>query len=118
MAELSLSHVADRLIGNYNFGGISSGERRRVSIAAQLLQDPSKWHPELPLAAAWASSMRLQLRRALSSASIWKGVFTEVFQTADPTFLKVLCSSRILFHHPSTKRLLGSEVLICALMFN
>ncbi|XP_008821310.1 ATP-binding cassette sub-family G member 5 [Nannospalax galili] len=40
MAELSLSHVADRIIGNYNFGGISSGERRRVSIAAQLLQDP------------------------------------------------------------------------------
>ncbi|KAI5948337.1 ATP-binding cassette sub-family G member 5 [Manis javanica] len=40
MAELSLSHVADRLIGNYNFGGISNGERRRVSIAAQLLQDP------------------------------------------------------------------------------
>ncbi|XP_004447364.1 ATP-binding cassette sub-family G member 5 isoform X2 [Dasypus novemcinctus] len=40
MAELSLSHVADRLIGNYNCGGISSGERRRVSIAAQLLQDP------------------------------------------------------------------------------
>ncbi|XP_004369568.1 LOW QUALITY PROTEIN: ATP-binding cassette sub-family G member 5 [Trichechus manatus latirostris] len=40
MAELSLSHVADRLIGNYHFGGISSGERRRVSIAAQLLQDP------------------------------------------------------------------------------
>lgn len=43
MEELSLSHVADQIIGNYNFGGISSGERRRVSIAAQLLQDPSKW---------------------------------------------------------------------------
>lgn len=43
MAELSLSHVADRPIGNYNLGGISHGERRRVSIAAQLLQDPSKW---------------------------------------------------------------------------
>ncbi|KAL6032066.1 hypothetical protein STEG23_017138 [Scotinomys teguina] len=40
MEELSLSHVADQMIGNHNFGGISSGERRRVSIAAQLLQDP------------------------------------------------------------------------------
>lgn len=43
MVELSLSHVADQLIGNYDLGGISRGERRRVSIAAQLLQDPSKW---------------------------------------------------------------------------
>ncbi|XP_011359646.1 ATP-binding cassette sub-family G member 5 [Pteropus vampyrus] len=41
MAELSLSHVADRLIGNYHFGGLSNGERRRVSIAAQLLRDPT-----------------------------------------------------------------------------
>ncbi|XP_037017972.2 ATP-binding cassette sub-family G member 5 [Artibeus jamaicensis] len=41
MAELSLRHVADRLIGDCSFGGISSGERRRVSIAAQLLQDPT-----------------------------------------------------------------------------
>nr|KAF6445733.1 hypothetical protein HJG63_000069 [Rousettus aegyptiacus] len=41
MAELSLSHMADQLIGNYDFGGLSNGERRRVSIAAQLLQDPS-----------------------------------------------------------------------------
>lgn len=57
MAELSLSHVADRLIGNYNLGGISTGERRRVSIAAQLLQDPSKWHPELLLVAVWTSSV-------------------------------------------------------------
>ncbi|XP_003496268.1 ATP-binding cassette sub-family G member 5 [Cricetulus griseus] len=40
MEELSLNHVADQMIGNYNFGGISSGERRRVSIAAQLIQDP------------------------------------------------------------------------------
>lgn len=53
MTELSLNHVADQLIGNYSFGGISHGERRRVSIAAQLLQDPSKWDPELLLAAAW-----------------------------------------------------------------
>ncbi|XP_051471574.1 ATP-binding cassette sub-family G member 5 isoform X2 [Apus apus] len=40
MAELSLSHIADKVIGSRIFVGISGGERRRVSIAAQLLQDP------------------------------------------------------------------------------
>ncbi|XP_044147218.1 ATP-binding cassette sub-family G member 5 [Bufo gargarizans] len=40
MAELSLTHVADTVIGGRIFNGISSGERRRVSIAAQLIQDP------------------------------------------------------------------------------
>ncbi|XP_053140184.1 ATP-binding cassette sub-family G member 5 isoform X2 [Hemicordylus capensis] len=40
MAELRLSHVANSVIGSRIFKGISDGERRRVSIAAQLLQDP------------------------------------------------------------------------------
>ncbi|KFV70038.1 ATP-binding cassette sub-family G member 5, partial [Dryobates pubescens] len=40
LAELSLSHIAGKIIGSRIFAGISGGERRRVSIAAQLLQDP------------------------------------------------------------------------------
>ncbi|CAN9499624.1 unnamed protein product [Ophioblennius macclurei] len=40
MAELSLTHVAHSVIGGRVFPGISGGERRRVSIAIQLLQDP------------------------------------------------------------------------------
>ncbi|XP_009977508.1 PREDICTED: ATP-binding cassette sub-family G member 5 [Tauraco erythrolophus] len=35
-----LSHFAEKIIGSRIFVGISGGERRRVSIAAQLLQDP------------------------------------------------------------------------------
>lgn len=76
MVELSLSHVADRLIGSYNLGGISSGERRRVSIAAQLLQDPSKWVPEL-----LPGHLPCVCRHFLSfffTVSIWKGVCVEL----------------------------------------
>ncbi|XP_060780653.1 ATP-binding cassette sub-family G member 5 [Neoarius graeffei] len=40
MTELSLGHVAKIVIGGRVFPGISGGERRRVSIASQLLQDP------------------------------------------------------------------------------
>ncbi|XP_007895035.1 ATP-binding cassette sub-family G member 5 [Callorhinchus milii] len=40
LLELSLSHVSNHIIGGHVFRGISGGERRRVSIAAQLLQDP------------------------------------------------------------------------------
>ncbi|KAM8858684.1 ATP-binding cassette sub-family G member 5 isoform 2-T3 [Spinachia spinachia] len=40
MSELSLGHVAHSVIGGRVFPGISGGERRRVSIASQLLQDP------------------------------------------------------------------------------
>uniref|UniRef100_A0A672N5E7 ATP-binding cassette, sub-family G (WHITE), member 5 n=1 Tax=Sinocyclocheilus grahami TaxID=75366 RepID=A0A672N5E7_SINGR len=42
MVELSLGHVAHSMIGGRIFPGISGGERRRVSIASQLLQDPSE----------------------------------------------------------------------------
>ncbi|KAF2988242.1 hypothetical protein EK904_001896, partial [Melospiza melodia maxima] len=40
MTELSLGHIADKIIGSRNIVGISGGERRRVTVAAQLLQDP------------------------------------------------------------------------------
>ncbi|ELU08875.1 hypothetical protein CAPTEDRAFT_33227, partial [Capitella teleta] len=40
MSDLSLTHVQNVLIGGAIVRGISGGERRRVSIAVQLLQDP------------------------------------------------------------------------------
>ena len=40
MSELGLRHVRNSRIGGSHVRGISGGERRRVSIAAQLLLDP------------------------------------------------------------------------------
>ncbi|ELT88926.1 hypothetical protein CAPTEDRAFT_142325 [Capitella teleta] len=40
IGDIGLRHVADNKVGGLLDRGISGGERRRVSIAAQLLQDP------------------------------------------------------------------------------
>ena len=42
IAEMGLRHIADSRIGGSIERGISGGEMRRVSIAVQLLQDPSE----------------------------------------------------------------------------
>jgi ABC-type lipopolysaccharide export system ATPase subunit len=39
--ELGLSHRADTIIGDQFTRGLSGGERRRVSVALQLLTNPS-----------------------------------------------------------------------------
>lgn len=40
MEELGLAHVADTKIGNVFYRGVSGGQRRRVSIATELLTKP------------------------------------------------------------------------------
>lgn len=65
MAELSLTHVAHSVIGGRIFPGISGGERRRVSIASQLLQDPRTF------LSTW-DDLKGSLRPLLSGASLKK----------------------------------------------
>jgi ABC-type lipopolysaccharide export system ATPase subunit len=38
--ELQLSHIADSRIGTSDSGGISGGERKRVSIGVELVTEP------------------------------------------------------------------------------
>jgi ABC-type multidrug transport system ATPase subunit len=41
MEDLGLTHIQDSRIGSVGDRGISGGERKRVSIASELLVDPS-----------------------------------------------------------------------------
>lgn len=43
LSEMGLRHVAEARVGGSIVRGISGGEKRRVSIAVQLLQDPSEY---------------------------------------------------------------------------
>ena len=47
ISKLGLRHVAKSKIGGADVRGISGGERRRVSIAIQLLLDPGRDYPRL-----------------------------------------------------------------------
>lgn len=40
MDQLGISHIANSVIGSEMSRGISGGERRRLSIASELLTDP------------------------------------------------------------------------------
>lgn len=44
LTELGIDHVADQQVGDggYSIRGLSGGERRRVSIAVQVLSAPRK----------------------------------------------------------------------------
>ena len=45
--DMGLRHVTDTIIGGLVTRGISGGEKRRVSIAVQLLQDPRELLDEI-----------------------------------------------------------------------
>ena len=47
ISELGLRHVAKSKVGGADVRGISGGERRRVSIAIQLLLDPGRDYQRL-----------------------------------------------------------------------
>lgn len=51
--EMGLKNVADNKIGGTIVRGISGGERRRVTIALQLLQDPSKYSNMFTINICW-----------------------------------------------------------------
>ena len=42
LSQVGLRHVADSLVGGVVERGISGGEKRRLSIATQLIQDPGE----------------------------------------------------------------------------
>jgi ABC-type multidrug transport system ATPase subunit len=41
LTELELGHVADTLIGDETLRGLSGGQKRRVTVAVELVTDPS-----------------------------------------------------------------------------
>ncbi|KAJ2155853.1 hypothetical protein GGF46_005551, partial [Coemansia sp. RSA 552] len=68
LRQLRLSHVKDTFIGGYGMRGVSGGERKRVSIGAELVTDPSILVLDEPSSGLDSSSaeMVVSLTKAMS----------------------------------------------------
>ena len=44
LVQMGMRHIEDSLVGGVVNRGISGGEKRRLSIAIQLIQDPGVYH--------------------------------------------------------------------------
>ncbi|GMH07638.1 hypothetical protein Nepgr_009478 [Nepenthes gracilis] len=87
IAEMGLQECADRLIGNWHLRGISGGEKKRLSIAIEILTRPSLLFMDEPTTGldGAASFFVVQIIRSLA-ADGGRTVITSIHQPSSEVF--------------------------------
>ncbi|CAL5438006.1 unnamed protein product [Camellia sinensis] len=94
MHEIGLFHVADSFVGDHDKRGISGGERKRVSIGVEMINDPPILLLDEPTSGLDSSSA-LQVIELLSSMAKLKRR-TIVLSIHQPSFRILECISKFL----------------------
>ncbi|KAJ8781771.1 hypothetical protein J1605_010755 [Eschrichtius robustus] len=108
--ELGLDKVADSKVGTQFIRGVSGGERKRTSIAMELITDPSILfldEPTTGLDSSTANAVLLLLKRMSKQGR------TIIFSIHQPRYsifklfdsLTLLASGRLMFHGPAQEAL-------------
>uniref|UniRef100_A0A8D1GZZ7 Broad substrate specificity ATP-binding cassette transporter ABCG2 n=2 Tax=Sus scrofa TaxID=9823 RepID=A0A8D1GZZ7_PIG len=108
--ELGLDKVADSKVGTQFIRGVSGGERKRTSIAMELITDPSILfldEPTTGLDSSTANAVLLLLKRMSKQGR------TIIFSIHQPRYsifklfdsLTLLASGRLMFHGPAREAL-------------
>ncbi|MBZ3886961.1 ATP-binding cassette sub-family G member 2 [Sciurus carolinensis] len=108
--ELGLSKVADSKVGTQFIRGVSGGERKRTSIAMELITDPSILfldEPTTGLDSSTANAVLLLLKRMSKQGR------TIIFSIHQPRYsifklfdsLTLLASGKLMFHGPAQEAL-------------
>ncbi|KAJ4786292.1 ABC transporter G family member 23 [Rhynchospora pubera] len=117
MQELGLEHIADSYIGDEEVRGISGGERKRVSIAIDVIHDPPILLLDEPTSGLDSTSALQVLELLSSMAKVRKQIFILTIHQPSYRMLQYLSSFLILSHgtvahHGSLQSL---EDVICQL---
>ncbi|ETV65864.1 hypothetical protein H257_17503 [Aphanomyces astaci] len=106
--ELHLTHVADSRIGNATaIRGISGGERRRVSIAMELVTQPQMLFLDEPTSGLDSASANSLISLLSTVAKSGRMVILSVHQPSTKSFLKLdkvllLAKGRIVYSGPTS----------------
>lgn len=112
--ELGQSKVADSKVGTQFIRGVSGGERKRTSIAMELITDPSILfldEPTTGLDSSTANAVHLLLKRMSKQGR------TIIFSIHQPRYsifklfdsLTLLASGKLMYHGPAQEALWGTS---------
>eukprot|EP00871_Galdieria_phlegrea_P002216 jgi/Galph1/2996/GphlegSOOS_G1665.1 len=104
--EMGLSHVADTTIGSEMKRGVSGGERKRVSIATELVTDPSLLFLDEPTSGLDAFNAQNVMQTLLKLAKNGRTVITTIHQPRSDIFnmfdmLMLLSEGRVVYFGPA-----------------
>lgn len=102
---LGLSKSANTMIGNVESKGISAGERKRASIAMEMLGKPALLFLDEPTSGLDSSTALSVIKQLKSLSSVGTNIVVTIHQPSAKTFrmfddLIVLAEGRIIYHGP------------------
>ncbi|GJQ09948.1 hypothetical protein GpartN1_g1739.t1 [Galdieria partita] len=104
--EMGLSHVANTMIGSETKRGVSGGERKRVSIATELVTNPSLLFLDEPTSGLDAFNAQNVMQSLLKLAKNGRTVITTIHQPRSDIFnmfdmLMLLSEGRVMYFGPA-----------------
>nr|DAD29642.1 TPA_asm: hypothetical protein HUJ06_031110 [Nelumbo nucifera] len=84
--EMGLQDCADKLIGNWHLRGISGGEKKRVSIALEILTRPRLLFLDEPTTGLDSASAFFVIQALRTTARDWRTVICSIHQPSSEVF--------------------------------
>ncbi|CAJ1934010.1 unnamed protein product, partial [Sphenostylis stenocarpa] len=108
ITEMGLEECADRLIGNWHLRGISGGEKRRLSIALEILTRPSLLFLDEPTSGLDSASAYFVAQTLRNLAHDAKTVISSIHQPSSEVFalfdhLFLLSGGQTIYFGPAQK---------------
>jgi ABC-type multidrug transport system ATPase subunit len=106
MQQMGLTHVANTMIGSETKRGVSGGERKRVSIATELVTNPSLLFLDEPTSGLDSFNAQNVMQTLLQLAKSGRTVVTTIHQPRSDIFnmfdmLMLLSEGRVMYFGPA-----------------